>query len=210
MFAAAHLVNQLVIFAGDATPEVLFSGFRILEPYTEKEKCHQEVSTEQKRPKRRGKRLPTDVSAQLPVATSKQAKGKDCRQVKAIRPQAKLTSGNQKKRSHWKNHKTFGEHGAPCSILTKVGISVALPHIAVDPCSQERTLPAVGQGHTSTMPPEMLKTPQAGSLGQKTEGGDQTLEELMSKKSKSKPRFELRMDAIEFSIVRGRPQWQKR
>jgi hypothetical protein len=45
---------------------------------------------------------------------------------------------------------------------------------------------------TSTMSPEMLKIVQAWSLGEKPEGGNKTLDELMSK-SKSKPsRFEVR------------------
>jgi hypothetical protein len=77
---------------------------------------------------------------------------------------------------------------------------------------QERDLPAAGQGEsgdvltipiagpngrpmmlsTSTMSPEMLKMVQAWSLGEKPEGGNKTLDELMSKSKSKSSRFEVR------------------
>ncbi|KAJ6518845.1 hypothetical protein C8R45DRAFT_808849 [Mycena sanguinolenta] len=208
MFAAAHHANQSVLLAAEASPAVLFFGLHILEPHAEKvvalkaqyqplwmalEKRKKEIEKEQEKAERKREKDSNRYICAAPECYIQASKGGGLAQCAgACDPTVKPAYCS--KEYDWKNHKPFCKPGAPCSILTKVCISLYYTVCLVDLL----TIPIAGPGgqpmmlSTATMPPEMLKMIQAMSFGEEPEGADKTLEEMMSKKGKNKLRFEVR------------------
>ncbi|KAK7025280.1 hypothetical protein R3P38DRAFT_2953748 [Favolaschia claudopus] len=204
MFGAAFHANQSVILAGDASPQVLWFGYRIVEPQAEKatalralykplwlalEKRHQEVSEKQEKAEKKREKNSNRYVCAAPACYIQASKGGGLRSCAGSCDLDVKPAYCSKDVQDWKNHKPFCKPGASCSILTK---EHDLPAVGQGQSEEVLTIPVAGPNgrpmmlSTSTMTPEMLKMFQAMSVGETPEGSNKTLDELLSKSSKIK------------------------
>ncbi|KAJ7180705.1 hypothetical protein C8R46DRAFT_1070334 [Mycena filopes] len=178
MFAASHHATQSIILGGDASPaphaeKIPPLNAQYKELWMAMDKRHQEVEDDRTKAETKREKATNRYICAAPNCYIQANKGAALARCSGkCDPDVKPAYCSRE--YDWKNHKPFW----------------------TDKSAQVLSIPIAGPNgpmllSSSTMTPEMLKMVQAMSFGEKPEGGDQTIDEMMSKSR----RFQVRAPA---------------